>query len=140
MELKRLLIRKYALRDPVDWGQDCEDQLFLMNRLWNRLVEIEQESRTEFYAILARDSALQAAERELAEFSADLAAIDQRKADEQRIDELRYRGIALKRHVAVVRKEARERARSQIAAVERKRRAAVKLARQRSCLWWGNYN
>jgi hypothetical protein len=46
---RRLLIRKYALGEPLDWAQDCEDELFLMNRLWNRLVEIEQESRTQFY-------------------------------------------------------------------------------------------
>lgn len=42
-----VVVRHYGLLPPIDWGQDCHEQLFLMNRLWNRLVEIEHEHRLE---------------------------------------------------------------------------------------------
>jgi hypothetical protein len=145
---RRLIIRKYALGDPLDWAQDCEDELFLMNRLWNRLVEIERENRTQFYAIIARNKEVQATAGELAAITADLERLEQEMAQGgptretylNRVEEVRERVAQLKKHLASVRKDAQRKARLELSALEISRRGAVKLARQQSGLWWGNYN
>ena len=31
---------KYGAFRPINWAEDCEDELMKINRLWNRLVEI----------------------------------------------------------------------------------------------------
>src|SRR5262245_5931450 len=37
-----IVIRKYGLLDPLDWGPDCHEHLLRQSRLWNRLVAIER--------------------------------------------------------------------------------------------------
>lgn len=49
---------RYGLLDPIDWDEDCREQLFLMNRLWNTLVEIEHKHRTKYREIVGADDAV----------------------------------------------------------------------------------
>src|SRR2546426_945321 len=49
-----IVVRQYGLLPPTDWGEDCHEQLFLMNRLWNRLVEIEQEHIKEYRQLMGQ--------------------------------------------------------------------------------------
>ncbi|EFJ39246.1 hypothetical protein VOLCADRAFT_101201, partial [Volvox carteri f. nagariensis] len=65
--------------------------------------------------------------------------VDTREFDEQ-IRELSHKIADLRGRAASARKRAREEAGEKVRALEVKRRAEVKLARQESGLWWGNYN
>lgn len=54
-ESKRVVVRQYSLLDPLNWGQDCADHLYLRNKFWNNLVEIERDHRTSFRTIVYSD-------------------------------------------------------------------------------------
>jgi hypothetical protein len=91
---------------------------------------------------------VQATAGELAASTADLGRLEQEIAqvasksetDLNRVEVVRHRVAQLKKELASVRKDAQRKARSELSALEESRRAAVKLARQQSGLWWGNYN
>ncbi|MDC4228295.1 MAG: hypothetical protein MPW17_22750 (plasmid) [Candidatus Manganitrophus sp.] len=52
---QRVIVRQYGLLDPLDWSEDCQEQLFLQNKFWNRLVEIERAQRAAYREIISRD-------------------------------------------------------------------------------------
>lgn len=150
-----IVVRQYGLLNPEDWGPDCQEQLFLMNKLWNRLVEIERENRQKYFAIVGADplvgelqtklSGLLAERTKLVEernarrAAARRRAIDTRDLDE-RIDGIGYHIRELSVLTKAARKEARGKFTEQLDALEQERRSLVKKARQESGLWWGNYN
>lgn len=51
------LAHQYGLLDPIDWAPDCHEQLWLMNRLWNALVELEHKQRERFRGLIGADEA-----------------------------------------------------------------------------------
>src|SRR3989344_3836666 len=54
---KEIVIRQYGLLAPLDWGQDCEEELERMDQLWNRLVDIHEAYVIKFRCTLENDSA-----------------------------------------------------------------------------------
>lgn len=149
-ESTTVLIRKYGLLDPIDWGSDCEGQLLLQNTLWNRLVGIERETQTRCRKILSADA-------DYAQLITELRALDIEIADHWRRRRSPDHAIAAGETVAQIRalilrrrqltqreRELRAALRPQFASallqVDIERKAAVKRARQESGLWWGNYN
>lgn len=147
------IIYKYGLLPPLDWGEDCDAELRRMNALWNRLVEIDRGHRDRYRAVIATagDGELTA---RLDNAVARLNALkDERKARrkaarrridapdlDEAIESARSEYRALMEEVRADRAIARERVRAELAAIEKSRQAAVKLARQNSGLFWGNYN
>ena len=121
-----IVIRRYGLLPPLDWSVDCEDELKKMDEFWNILVNIHDDYTTKYYKIIESDEKLRSAkvEFELAERSAPNSE-DARKA--------KYR-------LALVQKTVQRELADSLRSLEYQRRDDVKLARQRSNLWWGNYN
>jgi hypothetical protein len=42
---------KYGLLAPIDWGDDCEEEISLQTVLWNKLVELENSYRQHVRAL-----------------------------------------------------------------------------------------
>lgn len=150
-----VLIRQYGLGDPTDWGDDCQEHLWLCNKLWNRFVEIEQENRKKYLAILRQDEELRYTEDEITALQTERAErIAQRNAARAKarsksvdsaevrdgINDLNHRITKLAKLASARRRAIRPVYGEQIRASEMERRALVKLARQQSGLWWSNYN
>src|SRR4051812_11259070 len=45
---KEVIIRKYGLLKPTNWGADCEQELDKMDLLFNKLVDIDIEYRDKY--------------------------------------------------------------------------------------------
>lgn len=145
---------QYGLLDPPDWDQDCHEQLYLMNRLWNSLVEIEHEHRTQYRALFSNTHEIAPLEERahtLENEQADLRA--QRKGLRQQAGarvptpaiDARLREIAKDLQLArgaakQMRTAIKDRLQPQITALQNERFEAAKKARQQSQLYWGNYN
>jgi hypothetical protein len=71
----QLIIRKYGLLEPSNWGPDCEQELFLMNKLWNCLVEIHRQAQQDYLSIIMNDLDFAEATDKLRKFSESLAAV-----------------------------------------------------------------
>lgn len=153
---KQVVVRRYGLREPLDWGDDCDQQLFLMNQLWNSLVEIERHHRKAYFDLMKED-------RAVAELSEKIEVLNQekqqilternslrrkyqtRKAPGTAPLDERLREISVNlRELSITAKEKRAKARKQLRpqmeALTRQRLTAAKEARRNSGLWWGNYN
>jgi hypothetical protein len=50
-----VIVRKYDLFPPLNWGDDCRDHLYMGNELWNRLVEIEHQNQKEWHEVFEQD-------------------------------------------------------------------------------------
>jgi putative transposase len=55
MENKEVIVRQYGLRPPLDWDDDAHEVLWLQNRLWNTLVEIDHEHNAQYRALIDGD-------------------------------------------------------------------------------------
>jgi hypothetical protein len=150
-ETTTVLIRKYGLLDPIDWGADCQEQLLLQNTLWNRLVRIEREAQAHSRQILSVDPEYAQLDAQIDGLEAEIAHLwrvrrstDSRAAAASGI-------VAQIRALIANRRRLTQRERTLRAALHPKfaapllqadieRKAAVKHARQESGLWWGNYN
>lgn len=147
---------RYGLLAPINWGRDVEDELYRMNALWNKLVEIERANRERYREIISTSPALsevseriEALHREREDLIAErkrrrASARSKSKADTADLDE---RIKAIKAELAPLyeqRKslaaEAREQQKPLLDALEAERREAVKAARQSSGCFWPNYN
>jgi len=147
-------VQKYGLLPPRDWDAACEDELRGMTALWNRLVEIETVHRAAVLALTAADAAVAAADGDYEAVLERLRAVRENRAGQRKaarkkvktpeldaeIEEL----TARLRDAGTIRKEARRAARAdakpQLDALNKERKEAVKMARQQSGLYWGNYN
>lgn len=152
--MKSIMVRRYALLEPLDWGADCERQLRLMAYLWNDLIEIERGHREDVLEIGKDDPAVMAAQAELAPLRAQRAALkQQRKTERSRarskiptpaldaeIERVAKAAKDATKRIKAARKTARENATERRATLKEELKAAVKRARQRSGLWWGNSN
>ncbi len=145
---------QYGLLDPLNWDQDCHEHLWLQNKLWNSLVEIERAHRERYRAIVGSNTEVAAVqaqidtikarqlelrgERKLARKQAR-AKVDSTAIDEE-LRELSRQIQPLVEQVRPLRKAAKEGLKEQIRALDSERFNAVKIARNASGLWWGNYN
>ncbi|WP_419829818.1 hypothetical protein [Methylobacterium sp.] len=126
LDKKQVVIRHYGLLDPLDWASDCDDEIDRSRKLWNKLVDIHDEYVGKYFNIIFNDVALKEAKKNyenLLENLASLATISEAK-----------------KKLAVTQKEVSKRMASELRELELARREAVKVARQNSGLWWGNYN
>lgn len=150
-----ILVRQYGLQDPLDWDKDCHEHLFLMNKLWNRLVEIERENTRRYFEVVGADPAvaevqlplLQKIEQRrslVVERNTRRAAARSRQIDTGDLDEPIEVLSAEIRELTTEAKKRRQAARklfkSELDTLELQRREKVKIARQTSGLWWSNYN
>lgn len=155
-EEKHVLVRQYGLLAPLDWDQDCQEHLWLQNRLWNTLVEIEKKHREAYFRLTGSDPELRGIEEDLSALMAEKESLIAEKkslrqaarkkagvdtsAQDFRIAEIKPEIRRLAVLAKEKRKETRERMKPELDALEQKRREAVKCARNASGLWWGNYN
>lgn len=122
----QIVIRHYGLLDPLDWGLDCDEEIERSRKLWNNLVDIHESYVQKYYDQILKDEALNTAKsnyEKLQEKQASLAAVSEAR-----------------KRLAVKQKEVSKRMASELRDLELARREAVKVARQNSGLWWGNYN
>lgn len=145
---------QYGLGDPLDWGDDANECLWLQNKLWNRLVEIEQANRAAYFALTAEDAQVADVNARIDALTAEIdAAMTARKAAraaarkkvptpelDERIAQLAATRKALAADAKALRLELRERLAEPLRALSDERFAAVKKARQESGLFWGHYN
>jgi len=145
---------KYGLGDPLDWDTDIADQLYLQNKLWNRLVEIERDARTRYRAVVGEDDAIAPLVRDIEAAKAQKEALlTERKGlrakarkrvptpeIDARIAECATVVRELAQRIKTERVAAKERLAPHVRAIEEWRFGAVKEARNASGLWWGNYN
>lgn len=148
------LAYQYGLLDPLDWDQDCHEVLFRMNRLWNTLVQIERQHRTAYRQIVGADDAVAPLQAQLEALRTQQQGLrETRKARRQQAraklatpeQDAPLKSLATQiQRLAVqckaARREAKERCRKPVRALETERFEAVKVARNASGLWWGNYN
>ena len=156
-ELRTTTVRKYGCLPPLDWDEGSSNQLWLQNRFWNRLVEIEREHKETFFAITAEDSEVDRLDKEISALKArKVELISQKKKLKQKarqrvktpeidadIKVLTAKIKELVPQVKTARKAARERLKPKLQELEVNRKAAVKSARQEYAaagLFWGNYN
>lgn len=147
---------QYGLLDPVDWDTDCQEHLWLQNKLWNRLVEIERQAVSGYRHILAEDIVYATISERLQERRSEQTVLrDHRKKlraqarSKVETPEIDLRLLELSREIqplAGAIKEAATEARNRIDLkallhlLETSRAAAAKHARKNSGIWWGNYN
>ncbi len=152
---KMIIVRKYGLLEPENWGDDCHEQLFLMNKFWNQLVEIDRADRAQYKDIIIADPDITKLEAELQTISDQVLNLskEQKKlraskrsknVDDgllvEHIKILREQERTIKTELKAKRIIVREASKPELEALNNKRKYAVKLARQQSGLWWGNYN
>lgn len=70
-----IIVRKYGLLKPQRWNSSADEQMRLMNVLWNTLVEIETDARARYHALMAEDSAVAAALATLTALKAEREAL-----------------------------------------------------------------
>ena len=152
-------VYRYGLRAPLDWVESCEEQVSGQLALWNRLVAIETEHREAVRAISGEDREVIEIKREFDALVHDIQeAIGERakrrakvrskaKADAADLDtqiaNLKQRRREIASQLKISSKRAYGQNRERLRALEEKRRAAVKRARQEAAaagLWWGHYN
>jgi hypothetical protein len=153
-DVKTIVVRKYGLLTPINWDEDCDAELYRMNALWNRLVEIEHNNRQRYFEIVGNDSKtadLQTAIEHLLEARQDLIDSEKRRSQaarkrlrdpdvQARIAELTKQIKELSVNAKAARVAARNAMAPALKELEEERREYVKEARQKSGLWWGNYN
>ncbi|QEE39152.1 MULTISPECIES: hypothetical protein [unclassified Methylobacterium] len=126
LDQKQIVIRRYGLLDPLDWDSDCDHEIERSNKLWNILVGIHEECAQKYYDLILKDEALNTAK-------SNYEKLQQNRASFTAVSEA-------KKQLAVTQKEVTKRMASELRDLELARREAVKVARQNSGVWWGNYN
>lgn len=155
-ETKSVLVRQYGLLDPLDWDQDCQEHLWLQNKLWNTLVEIDQTARGRYFALMSAEPEVEEIESRLLSLKEEKERLISEKKSLRKevrkkagvdtsLQDLRIAEISPEiRELAMMAKEKRAEARIRLKpyldAIEGYRREDVKVARNASGLWWGNYN
>jgi len=155
----KTIVRQYGLLAPNNWGDDCFKHLFLQNRFWNRLVEIEQDYRNKYREIIGSDNEVAHIQKDINELKEQIVAMDEQRKQlkilhrkkismyTEPLDEAIKVAKARIKELGVQAKIARSSAQERIKAassvlkeLEEQRRISVKQAYNSSGLWWGNYN
>lgn len=153
---KRIIARKYGLLEPLNWDQDCADHLYLRKKLWNTLVEIEQDHCRAFRAIVSADESVAEMDKRIQRRKDEITEQDvlrkeaRRQHRSKKGDHTKPFDVKIKQLKGLLkelypqdkelRKKAREQAKAALAQLESQRKEAVKAAYQTSGLWWPNYN
>jgi hypothetical protein len=149
-----VVVRQYGLLEPLDWGDDCSAELGRMVDLWNALVEIERGARGQYQKIMQNDPAITETSAKISAVLCEQASLIARRTKmrasgqgksyiapiNESLADLGGKLRELRRTAASLSKQVRVRVKNELRSVESSRRAEVKLARQGSGLWWGNYN
>lgn len=149
-----VVVRQYGLLQPLDWADDCDAELRRMVDFWNALVEIEGRSRREYRKLMQSDTALMKISAEISLLVCERASLIAKRNELRAAGQGKVhltpinKGLAdlgrklseLRKAAALLSKEAREKLKVELRLIESRRRADVKIARQGSGLWWGNYN
>ena len=144
---------RYGLLPPLNWEEDCEEELRKQTALWNSLVDIERAHRERMRAVTRVQDSIRSTDANHAKLLTKPHAVEKRKV---------YRGAAGSAASAVApnaetakaqacRREhagqlklnpdaANAAVRRRLYELEQQRIAAVKLARQSSGLFWSNCN
>ena len=153
---RTVLVRQYGLLTPLDWDQECQEHLWLQNKLWNTLVEIDQTARGRYFALMSAEPDVEGIEvrlktlkeekdhlisekKALRKEARKKAGVDT-SAQDRRIAEISPEIRTLSKEAKEKRAEARMRLKPELDRIEHARRSDVKAARNASGLWWGNYN
>lgn len=150
-----VIIRKYGLLAPLNWDSDCQEHLWLMNKLWNRFVEIEQAHREKYRAIMGSDAEVAAVNQKIEAIKERIRDLDVQRKEARKTHRARKGshtepfdlGInlakqelkALIAQARDIRAAAKERIRELTIHLEPERKAAVKKAYQESGLFCSNY-
>ncbi|APT35069.1 hypothetical protein MCBMB27_05778 (plasmid) [Methylobacterium phyllosphaerae] len=121
-----VVIRKYGLLQPTNWAEDCESEMRLMDDLWNKLVYINDEYISKYISLMCQEK----------NFSEAKSQYDNSVAASAAVSDI----ASSKRRLAIIQKDVARRMADALRALETSRREEVKVARQESGLWWGNYN
>jgi len=151
-----VVVRKYGLLAPTNWGEDVTDELRRMNRLWNTLVEIDRYFRAEYRRIVGESQALSVLTEQILKIETErktlieqrgkrrAAARSKEKAGTEfldaRIKSIKAELSPLYASRKMLAKEAKEQQKLVLDAMETERREFVKIARQHSGCFWSNYN
>lgn len=145
-------VYKYDLFPPTNWARDCDAELRGQNELWNKLVEIERLHIEAVRAIAAPavaelDAKATALDTQLTTLFDERVALRKQartkvKSPEldAQIAELRASLKVVRDAAKVLRKEAYAAAKDDLKALDTLRFEHVKEARQKSRLFWPNYN
>jgi hypothetical protein len=155
--MTRVVAFKYGLLDPIDWGPDCVEHLFRMNKFWNALVEIERSHRKQYRVLMIsqeeiaplqrRIDALMEKQRALRSDRKRMRLVGQERTSVECIDD-RLREIAtdvqqfVAQYKVIQQRLQKSLLREPVRALDAARYAAAKAARRpENCgLWWSNYN
>lgn len=145
-------VYKYGIKPPMNFGGDCEDELRRMNDLWNKLVEIDR-GREQAFRDLCRSISPEyaAAQDEIEGMRESIDALyDDIRAERianrskalsdelrSRKDDLLGRRKALWEVCKAIQKAVPKESQ---APINEAYKANVKLSRQQSGCFWGNYN
>ena len=152
-------VYRYGLRAPLGWDESCEEQISGQGALWNRLVAIETEHHEAVRDISREDQEVAELKRQFEALNCDIEeAIKERAKQRTKVrSKAKAGGADLDTQIADLKRRRREIAsqlkisskraygqnRERLRALEKKRQAAVKRARQEAAaggLWWGHYN
>lgn len=154
-----VIVRQYGLLDPLNWGEDCQEHLYLMNRFWNALVEIEHGNRRQYREIIGNDEDVATIQSQIDQLKQQKKAHDEARKQarikhraktgphtavhDQAMKTLTASIKDLSAQAKLLRAQAKERVKASSTALtdlETTRREKVKKAYGESGLWWGNYN
>lgn len=150
-----VILRKYGLLAPLNWDSDCQEHLWLMNKFWNRLVEIERAHRERYRAIIGSDAEVSAINQKIGAIRERIRDLDTQREEARKIHrskkgshtepfdlELNLAKEEMKALIArakETRAAAKERIKGFTTHLESERKGAVKKAYQESGLFWSNY-
>lgn len=149
-----VVVRQYGLSQPLDWGEDCAAELGRMVDLWNALVRIESGVQNDYQRLMQDDHEIAKLSSEISNLvrEKDFLIVERNKMRttgqgksyiapiSENIRALEHKLRELRRATTFLSKLAREKVKNELRSIESRRRDEVKLARQDSGLWWGNYN
>jgi hypothetical protein len=138
---------------PLDWGEDCSDELRKQTALWNALVDIEQKHLGSYHETTSADARVRGLQADFERLDQELEDCVRRRRKmwsdartrsptdlDDTISQLKVDRHAIAAGLKNARTEARAAIRPLLHQLEEGRKAAVKAARQNSNLYWGNYN
>ena len=148
---------KYACREPLNWGPDCEGQLKLSTKFWNTLVEIEHKFSAARRVIINHPPELTSLNEEIKELQDQIEALFEEKKKlnkaarknaitpdlDRKIKALKSQLRPLFASAKVLRKQSVVDNKPLLDEQDALRFNEIKSARQQIAaegLWWGNYN
>jgi len=153
---KKVIVRKYRCFEPINMGDDIIQHLFLINKFWNNLVEIDNFFYDKYREVMSTDAVVGQIEKKLEEIEEQIVKfMEERNAIRKKLKRKRCKETAffdgkikllsiqakeLRKKAREARKEAKERVQPLLDELNKSRKEKIKEARQQSGLYWGNYN